>query len=327
MPVAPLLIAGGCAGLAWRVVISSGSAHSTVTQVLLDYYRDQTIKTALLELGAERVFKALGEAGIEPILVKGWAVGRLYPEAGLRPYSDVDICVPPGRRAEAEKVLYALFKEAGWVNVDIHEGVAKLDSKTWDELLSRSRIVTLNDTPVRILSPEDHFRILCLHLLRHGAWRPLWLCDIAVALESQGDEIDWDYCLTEQPQVATMICCVIGLARLLLKARPCGLPARAVTYDPPGWLLDAVVRQWGRCQNPNARAMAVPDLLSKLKTPKRFFSEVYFRWDRPIQATMELKGEFSSSPRLPYQLAYLFRRCREIPKQVMFYSRQRPTAG
>ena len=42
---------------------------------------------------------------------------------------------------------------------------------------------------------EDQLRQLCLHLLRHGACRPLWLCDVAVMLESLPGDFDWDRCL------------------------------------------------------------------------------------------------------------------------------------
>jgi hypothetical protein len=79
------------------VVAETPVGRTPTAADLLEHYRDQNIKAALLEQGAERVFKALRGAGIEPVLVKGWAVARLYPEVGLRPYSDVDICVPPGR--------------------------------------------------------------------------------------------------------------------------------------------------------------------------------------------------------------------------------------
>jgi len=29
--------------------------------------------------------------GVEPILGKGWAIARLYPERGMRPYGDIDL--------------------------------------------------------------------------------------------------------------------------------------------------------------------------------------------------------------------------------------------
>ena len=205
--------------------------------------------------------------------------------------------------------------------------MAKLDTKSWGELFSRSRLVTLNETQVRVLSPEDHFRILCRHLLRHGAWRALWLCDIAVALEAQADEFNWGSCLTDEPRVATMLCCVIGLARQLLRAKPRELPEGVAAHSVPPWLLAAVIRQWDRSQNPNTKGVAVPTLLSKLKSPKRLCSDVYSRWDQPILATVEFNGDFGPSPRLPYQLAYLLSRFREIPGQFVRRGRRRLMNG
>jgi hypothetical protein len=199
--------------------------------------------------------------------------------------------------------------------------------KDWDELFSRSRLVALNNTEVRVFSPEDHLRILALHLLRHGAWRPLWLCDIAAALEAQGEGIDWERCLTDEPRVVKMLGCVIGLAHSLLGAKLDGLTDRAGANNLPRWLIDAILRQWDRCQNPTGQGLAVPTLLSKLGSPRLFLADVYARWDQPIRATMLLKGDFGYLPRFPYQLAYLFWRCGEIPKQIMFRLRPRATRG
>ena len=46
-----------------------------------------------MEIG--EAFSRLRSVGIEPILAKGWAIARLYPERGMRPYGDIDLCVHP----------------------------------------------------------------------------------------------------------------------------------------------------------------------------------------------------------------------------------------
>ncbi len=53
----------------------------------------------------------------------------------------------------------------------------------------RSQLVNLDGVDVRVPGLEDHLGILCLHLLHHGAFRPLWLCDIAAALETRPAEL------------------------------------------------------------------------------------------------------------------------------------------
>jgi hypothetical protein len=40
-----------------------------------------------------RVVTRLREGGVEPVLVKGPSIARLYPERGLRPFEDLDFCV------------------------------------------------------------------------------------------------------------------------------------------------------------------------------------------------------------------------------------------
>src|SRR5205807_1179327 len=78
--------------------------------------------------------------------------------------------------------------------VDLHEGMPDLPDRSWDEVYRRSRLVRLRNSDVRILGAEDHLRLTCFHLLRHGAWCPLWLCDVVVILESLPPGFDWDYC-------------------------------------------------------------------------------------------------------------------------------------
>ena len=59
--------------------------------------------------------------GLQPILIKGWAAARLYPETGLRPYGDIDVCVRPDQLAAAKKLLHEAAGSCGWV--ELHEGV------------------------------------------------------------------------------------------------------------------------------------------------------------------------------------------------------------
>ncbi len=83
--------------------------------------------------------------------------------------------------------------------MDLHQGGEHLIDYPFVEVIAQSRLVDLDGVLVRIPSDEHHLRILCLHLLYHGAWRPLWLCDIGASIEQIDAEFDWDVFLGADP--------------------------------------------------------------------------------------------------------------------------------
>jgi hypothetical protein len=345
-----------------------------ITAMLHEAYRKFRLSALVHEQEIKYVFALLRAEGIEPVLVKGWAIARLYPDRGLRPYGDIDLCVRPDQFAKAEGALKCLESMEGHY-VDLHSGFAKLELATrfsarsqrplrlsgepgcqethrrgaenaevylWDELFERSQLVNLGEEKIRVLSDEDHLRILCLHLLRSGAWRPLWLCDVAVALESRSADFDWNLCLTSDRKVANWVACTIGLAQELLGAESKEqsaepslplpltsllLPLSALPFARlPRWLAPAVLRQWGRSQNPHALEMALPALSSRTSDAGKLFKEIYARWDQPVRATIALRGHFNNWPRWPYQLGELLLRSSEVPKQLASMFRGRLAA-
>jgi hypothetical protein len=185
----------------------------------------------------------LRAAGIEPILLKGWSVARLYPAPGVRPCGDIDLCVRLDQMAVATALLTAASPLA--TDVDLHSGVSDLDDRTWEDLGERSRLVPLGQTTVRILGSEDQLRPVCLHLMRHGAWRPLWLCDLAAALASAPADFDWAYCLSADRRAkAGWVVCAIGLANRLLDARVDSPELIRRIADLPDWLERTVLKLW-----------------------------------------------------------------------------------
>src|SRR5262245_65117005 len=89
--IVPLLLGTGSAALAWRRIESS--YDHPLTGPLLDLraaHREAFITAAVHEVNIQDIFKRAGAARIEAILFKGWALARLYPDAGLRPYGDID---------------------------------------------------------------------------------------------------------------------------------------------------------------------------------------------------------------------------------------------
>jgi hypothetical protein len=192
--IAPSLLRSGAAALAWRKICDSDLISSSAGRQLQQAYRYHSLEAALHERRLKQAVPVLRNLGAEPLLVKGWAIARLYPEPGLRPYCDLDLCVSPDRYAVAAAALKA--PEIQGCGVDLHLGFGKFYERDTDDIFARSRLVSLGDLRVRVLGAEDDLRFLCVHLLRHGAARPLWLADVAVLLESRPDDFDWDRCLS-----------------------------------------------------------------------------------------------------------------------------------
>ncbi len=170
---------GGCA-----IPISRSPRLQEVKETYLAY----CIHAAHHEQEVREIFQIFRDAGIEPILIKGWAVGRLYAEAGLRPAGDIDLCVAAHQLDAAEALLNRAENQHYHVDLG-HDEISKFGGPSFEELRTSSGLVDLDGTRVRVLAAEDNLRILCLHLLKHGAWRPLWLCDIAASLESPASQL------------------------------------------------------------------------------------------------------------------------------------------
>jgi hypothetical protein len=270
------LCESGAAALAWWRIRNSVLAHTESGERLHNAYRQFRLSAAKHEREIKRVLPPLRAAGIEPVLVKGWAAVRRYPDRGLRAYGDVDLCVAPEQFTEAARVLKSLESGEGH-HVDLHAGfdrigcgeaeqtihrfhrfhrlagkkrvppqrgtkrsmestpasgdshssaeqtsylrnLCNLRTDSWHEIFNRSQLFGLDEVKVRVLCPEDHLRILALHFLRSGALRPHGVCDIALILEQQKEEFDWECCLGSDPLYANWIACAVGLARELLGA-------------------------------------------------------------------------------------------------------------
>lgn len=299
--VTPLLYDSGTAALGWRRLSRTSLRTCSSAEVLHQAYRLQSLQSEIHEQKIEKVFRLLRQAQVEAVLAKGWATAGLYTERALRPYGDIDICVRPEHFKLAEEVLSAPEASDCWV--DLHKHFSEIDERTIDEIFARSRTVGLGQGQIRILGLEDQLALSCIHLLKHGAWRPLWLCDVGVAIESLPAAFDWDVCLGRNSTRAHWISCAIGLANRLLDAGTAGLPAR-VQRGLPSWLIENVIKQWASPFAIDQPPMSHPvPMANLLRHPAGLLNGLRQRWPNPIIATISVNGEFNSLPRLPYQMA------------------------
>ncbi|MDT4953783.1 MAG: hypothetical protein QOJ02_1921 [Acidobacteriota bacterium] len=298
--IAPLLLGSGAGALGWWLIRESSLSASPAAEELQQAYRLHTVHALLCQQKIKQTVTLLREARIEPILIKGWANARLYPQTGLRPCGDVDLCVRPDRYTEASELLLKMG-ETRFYPVDLHKALGRLDACCWDEFYERTRLVSLDDVKVRLLAPEDHLRILCVHMLEDGAWRPIQLCDIAAVVEAADSSFDWDVCLGRDKRRAKWVASAIGLAHRLLGACVDDCPAGIRTTRLPRWLMPTVLRHWER---PCIKDHRPPELIMNTLRhhPSRVPKALLLRWPDPISATIRLKGSFNGLPRLPFQI-------------------------
>ena len=302
--ITPQLLSAGVAGLAWRRVRESHLKDTPSAAELRGQYERNTVLAVMRRQGIEAITRALNAAGIESILVKGLAAARLYEDEGLRPYVDADVCVAPRQIAAAEVVLKGL-SDTG-VTVDLHREFATLGGGDWEEIYSRSQLIKLGDSEVRVPSAEDHLRILSIHMLREGAWRPLWLCDVAAAVESRPANFDWNICVGPGRQTSNWVNCALKLAHELLGANITGTPADD-SKPMPQWLTETVLKEWGATA-PSMTLRHQSPMANHLRSPATLVSGFRHRWPNAIEATVVSHGLFNDLPRFPFQLtAYMMR--------------------
>jgi hypothetical protein len=295
----PLLAGSGAAALAWWKIRHSPLRDSPPSAALKEHYYTQTLQIALQEWEVEYLFSQLRAAGVEPILLKGPAASMLYPERGLRPPGDIDLCVRPEQLEAATAAVWAPGRE-GRALVDLkHDDVLLLGDGGWDGLYARSRLATLNESNIRVLGREDLLRFLCLHFLQHSGYRPLWLCDIAAALEAAPPDFDWDIALGEDSVKQNWIACVLDLARILLGAGREGIPEYMCATRAPGWLVAEVLRQWERPCTVDHLPREL--MAASLRRPSRALPALLSRWPDPIRAAVSLRLPLDGSHRLPRQ--------------------------
>jgi len=276
----PVLIGTNTGGLGWWRIRQSELRSTRAARSLREAYRQNSALAGTYESALQSLLPRLRAAGVEPILIKGWAVARLYPEPGLRPYCDADLCVRPDQLPAALEVLRSGTDSYHWV--DLHEGVPDVTDRCWDELFRRSRQVQLGTLDVRILSPEDQLRQLCLHWRRHLDCVPLGLCDVAVLLETQPEEFDWDYCLRGDPVLVDWVLCVVGLACRLLGAGLSDTTVAARVRELPAWLVRRVLWQW-------QAGWTKPSLVECLRRPTKLTGAVMNHWLDPLKAAYRMR--------------------------------------
>lgn len=248
-------------------------------------------------------------AGFKPLLIKGWAAAQNYPNPSERDFNDIDLIIESKRYEEAVKFLRNL--EFGG-SVDLHKDAKTLDTVSFGELYARSIIARCGETDVRVLCPEDHLRILCVHWLIDGGAKKEKLWDIYYAVENRPPDFDWDRCLNAAGQIRRRwIICAIGLTVKYLNLNVEDTPLAREAAVLPRWLIKAVEKEW-------QSDVKLRSLHYFLRDRKELWRQIKKRIPpNPIQATVDMNGEFNDQPRILYQIGDVFLRLKLSIKRIL----------
>lgn len=307
---APLLLRSGSAALAWhRIRREPALAESPAGVRLHEAYRLHSLQHAVMEQRIIDAVTALRASGIDPILIKGWDCARLYPSPGMRPFGDVDLWPDPADTDRAYTIVDTLAP--GPVIDLLH-----LEAEGPEEhaMRSRTRTAMLRDTPIRVLAPEDHLRLLAIHFVKHGGWRPIWLADLAALIETHGDRFDWDACLPADRIRREWVQCAIAIAGAMLGAKTGHAPLGRFETSIPGWITDSVRIAWGK-PNPSS----LPALPSR-RHPIALAKVAATRWPTPLEVTYRRRRSIRRRPPLSAQASDFTRRALKrivLPRHIL----------
>ena len=175
---------------------------------------DTPERTRRLDAAAAEIFRALGAARIDALLLKGPALtALLYTRSEVRAYSDIDLLVATRDLARARAMLGELgYKKAGdelgivdvagvahteaWVAaapgamrqllLELHLWLFGSEAPapvTWDRLAARRTEIELCGQAVPVLNAEGQAMHLALHAAQHGSTYVRGQQELALALE------------------------------------------------------------------------------------------------------------------------------------------------
>lgn len=310
-----LLLKSGAGALGWWRIRYSSLCRLPEGRLLHDAYLDYAVQAIEHERKVATLSEVLNQRKLNFILIKGFAASRFYPESNLRPSGDIDLYVPRQEwiriRGILDQSLYSGYR-VDWEHAEFE----RFDIRGFEEFYERAETISLEGVEVKVLGAEDHLRFLCLHLLKHGGWRPLWLCDIGAVLERLPESFDWDRCLGADEVQAGWILCTIGLARDILQAEPSNRPPHLQDLDLPRWLVNSLLERWSESTSPN-----LPLFREQVRKywwrPRKLIEALSKRWPNAIQATVDADGPFDERSRLPFQLKNCTSRAAELGRRIL----------
>ena len=300
------LMASGAAGLVWQRIAASPLAGTATGERIAEAHRLYLLRGGVRTGYLERILDLLADAQVLPLIFKGWDSARRYPDAGMRPYGDIDFLVLGTDDAAARRVVQACPPE---LRIDLDHPAEVLGSSV-EEIFERAHEVEVGGRPVLVPSEEDRLRMLAIHFLKSSGWRPSNLCDIAMASEVLPEAFSPDRCRTADTAVASWVGVAFDLAATLLGA---DVPPDLRT-PTPRWVRDAVLGAWSVAYPTRWRRL---DELPGPRHPRAMGAGLARRWPHPVAATIAVHDPITTRPPTGAQVRWLASRSvRYLRKQT-----------
>ncbi|HEU5439333.1 MAG TPA: nucleotidyltransferase family protein [Ktedonobacterales bacterium] len=299
-------------------------------------YRLTWSKNHLLLRRIAPVLRALREAGIQPLVLKGAALAALaYRDVGARPMDDVDLLVrdqelpaaldvlreagwhpvlddPPEQRLVHQHSL-AFIDNGGHADIDLHAHA--LWYTCWpgadDGFFAAAIPLALGEEPVLALCPADQL----LHVCTHGiVWNPLppirWVADAMAVIRGAEETLDWER-LSRQVERLGLALPVREALRYLAERFEAPIPAGVLTR------LEALpVTRLARLEYwLKLRPKTLPRayVLAWFRYTRRTGPPRWGRWLRDLPSFLQSYWRLSSPRQVPgHALAKLMRRVARV---------------
>lgn len=265
--------------------------NEAVRTEINDEARWNLLQKKTQEIRVVQAFELFRRNGIEPVLIKGYAAARNYPDSETRLSLDIDFAVGA---ADFEKARQIETPEG--IGIDVHRELRHLDTLPWNDLFENSELTEISGCRVRLLRAEDHLRVLCVHWLTDGGWDKSRLWDIYYAIANRSHDFDWPRFLdVVTPRRRRWLVATVGLAQRYLGLDLTDTPIENEARDLPKWLVRTVEREWARERE---RPME-----TTVFEPAMFVKQFVRRLSpNPIRATVEAEGDFDAKTRVFYQI-------------------------
>lgn len=253
----------------------------------------------------ETAYDAFIAQNIEPVLIKGLASAQNYPKSFQRTFSDIDLAVDPKEYDAAGEII-----RVNQFNIDLHRGLRHLDTLEWDELFKRTRFIKASETKIRVLGPEDHLRVLCVHWLNDGGADRTRLWDVFFALENRPSDFDWErFLFAVEPKRRQWLLTVIDLAKNYL-----GLELEenyADSHFLPEWVKRQVENEW------KSDERLIP-LHQILRDRRRLLRQVFKRIPpNELQAVVENNAAINNTSSISVRFINLIKRTTPSVRRIL----------